>query len=136
VALYGLVWGGPSNHYWQLFLERAVPRRRGDALRPLKKVALEQLTWGPLNNALLMLYLAKAVEGRSWAATWRATAANFGGVQRSGWRLWPAASLVNQTFVPLELRVLWMNAVALVWSTFLISRARPSGGLPPRLPPR
>ena len=36
----------------------------------------------------------------------------------------PQAALVNQVFVPLQLRVLWNNCVSLLWSTFLITHAR------------
>jgi peroxisomal membrane protein 2 len=128
IALYGLVWGGPSNHYWQLFLERAVPRRRGgDALRPVKKMLLDQTTYGPLSNVLFMLWVALVVEGRSWSATRTKVAADYPGVQLQGWRLWPASTLASQALVPLKLRVLWNNGVALVWSTYLITRARTAG---------
>lgn len=48
-------------------------------------------------------------------------------VQLQGWRLWPAAGLLNYRFVPLEYRVLFINLVALCWSTFLNVRARSSG---------
>ena len=85
IALYGLVWGGPSNHFWQLFLEKAVPRRRGgDALRPVKKVLLDQSTYGPINNILFMCYLAMVVEGRSWPATRGQVAAQYPNVQLKG----------------------------------------------------
>lgn len=45
---------------------------------------------------------------------------DFAGVQQRGWRLWPLASFISQQFVPLQLRVLWLNAVAFLWSLFLI----------------
>ena len=129
IALYGLLWGGPSNHYWQQVLERIFPKR-GDPLRAVKKVALDQLTYGPLNNILFMTYIAAVVEGRSWAATRAKVRADYPAVQIKGWRLWPAAQFLNQTFVPLEMRVLWTNGVALVWSTFLITRARTASRVP------
>lgn len=44
-------------------------------------------------------------------------------MQQRGWRLWPLASFVSQQFVPLQLRVLWLNAVAFLWSLFLILRS-------------
>lgn len=62
LQVFGLVWSGPANHYWQAFLER-VFRGKRDAATLCKKVLLDQLSYGPLNNALLMIYIAFIVEG-------------------------------------------------------------------------
>lgn len=45
-------------------------------------------------------------------------------MQRAGWRLWPLAALANYRLVPLRLRVLFINAVALCWSVFLLLSSR------------
>jgi hypothetical protein len=45
-------------------------------------------------------------------------------VQLSGWRVWPVAALFSYAFVPLHLRVLFINCVALFWSTYLLMRAK------------
>jgi peroxisomal membrane protein 2 len=134
IALYGLIWTGPSNHYWLHFLERLFPNKN-DPLRPAKKVAFDQLTYGPLNNIMFMLYISMIVEGRSWKATSSRIRADYPNVQVNGWRLWPLAQFINQSFVPLELRVLWSNMVALIWTTFMITRAKTAGRVPgPKLP--
>ena len=127
IALYGLIWTGPSNHYWQLLLERLFPKR-DDPLRPAKKVLFDQLTYGPLNNIMFMIYISMIVEGRSWNATRTKIRADYPNVQINGWRLWPAAQFINQSFVPLELRVLWSNMVSLLWTTFMITRAKTAAG--------
>lgn len=31
IAAYGLVWAGPTAHFWQLFLARALPNRKKDS---------------------------------------------------------------------------------------------------------
>ena len=36
-------------------------------------------------------------------------------VQLNGWKLWPAAAMFNYRYVPLNLRVLFLNIVALGW---------------------
>jgi peroxisomal membrane protein 2 len=36
-------------------------------------------------------------------------------MQLNGWKLWPAAAMFNYRFVPLHLRVLFLNFVALIW---------------------
>lgn len=129
IALYGLIWTGPSNHYWQLFLERLFPTKN-DPLRPAKKVAFEQLTFGPLNTIVFMVYISMIVEGRSWNATSLKIRADYPNVQLNGWRLWPLTQFINQSFVPLDLRVLWSNMVALLWTTYMITRAKTAGRVP------
>ena len=44
--------------------------------------------------------------------------------QVKAWRVWPLAALINFAFVPLNFRVLFINVVALCWSTFLLLQAR------------
>ena len=128
IALYGLVWGGPSNHYWQIFLEKLFTRKN-DPLRPIKKVLFDQTTYGPLCNILFMLYISMVVEGRKFSTTRSKIMRDYPSVQVNGWRLWPVAQLINQSFLPLDLRVLFGNAVALVWTTFMITRAKTAGAL-------
>jgi peroxisomal membrane protein 2 len=120
MALLGLVWSGPSAHFWQAFLQRRLPAPapgsgQAAALKnAARKVAVDQLTYGPLCNLVFMLYTS---------SSWPAPGA-FLQVQRNGWRVWPLASLVNYRFVPLELRVLFVNLVALGWTTYLNVKAR------------
>jgi protein Mpv17 len=35
------------------------------------------------------------------------------------WRLWPAAQAINFLMVPAHLRIVFINAVAIVWTTIL-----------------
>lgn len=128
IALYGLAWAGPASHYWQQILESLFPNKK-DPLRSGKKVLLDQLTYGPLQNILFMSYIAYVVEGRSWGATMAKLRADLPMVQSRGWRVWPVASWVNQEFVPLKLRVLWLNLVALGWTTFLIMQGKTASSL-------
>ncbi|CAL5219508.1 g1351 [Coccomyxa viridis] len=118
IALYGLVWSGPSLHYWQQLQERIFKGKR-DPVSLVKRVLLDQLTFGPFCNALFMSYIAMVVEGRSWDFTKAKLYTDFSGVQKNGWRLWPLASWITYQYIPLRLRVLFVNVVAFFWSTFL-----------------
>jgi peroxisomal membrane protein 2 len=124
-ALLGLVWSGPSAHYWQSFLQRAVPPPPAGASPEraaatlLKKVALDQFTYGPVCNLVFMAYTTLFVAGSGVSELGRRVRRDFAGVQRNGWRVWPLASAINLRFVPLEYRVLFANLVALVWTTYL-----------------
>ena len=67
---------------------------------------------------------ADCVAGRSFDFTKAKLHTDFSGVQKNGWRLWPLASWVTYQYIPLRLRVLFVNVVAFFWYAFYI---------PPRL---
>ena len=56
------MWSGPSNHYWQQFLERTFKGRK-DAATVVEKVIVDQLVYGPLCNILLLSYISLLIEG-------------------------------------------------------------------------
>ena len=56
-----------------------------------------------------------SVPGRSWDFTKAKLYTDFSGVQKNGWRLWPLASWITYQFIPLRLRVLFVNVVAFFW---------------------
>lgn len=89
----------------------------------LAKVAVDQLTYGPVCNLVFMTYttlvIAKGTVGELAGRVRR----DYLAVQRNGWRVWPLAGLINYRFVPLEYRVLFMNMVALLWTTYLNVKA-------------
>lgn len=134
---------------------------------------MDQLTYGPVCNVLLISYLSLVVEGRSATATQQVThtlpavisrgatalltatahrqrssrntfvltataSANvidqpqhvvaherylclqrlrrdYPMIQLNGWKLWPLAAFFNYRYVPLKLRVLFVNVVAFCW---------------------
>lgn len=112
MAAFGLLWYGPTNHTWQaLLVSLFPPPSRGlDGstswvlwlVRLGQRVAADQLLYDPLNNGLMILYVALVADRRPWAAAKSKLVAELPGVQRRGWRLWPAVQLVNQSLVPLE----------------------------------
>ena len=57
--------------------------------------------------------------GRSWDFTKAKLYTDFSGVQKNGWRLWPLASWVTYQYIPLRLRVLFVNVVAFFWWVLL-----------------
>ena len=62
---------------------------------------------------------ADCVAGRSFDFTKAKLYTDFSGVQKNGWRLWPLASWVTYQYIPLRLRVLFVNVVAFFWYVFL-----------------
>jgi peroxisomal membrane protein 2 len=91
-------------------------------------VAVDQLTYGPVCNGLFLFFSSLALERRPPAAAVAAVAAAYPRVQLLGWRVWPLAALINYRYVPPLFRVLFINIVALCWSTTLLLRARRAAG--------
>ncbi|GJP53492.1 hypothetical protein CLOM_g12655 [Closterium sp. NIES-68] len=121
--LFGLLYMGPSAHMVHRLLDAIFAAKR-DTKTALKKVLLEQLTYGPCCNVVAILWISYAVERRSWKASKRRLFAAYPGIQINGWKVWPLVALINYKFIPFNLRVLFSNVVAIFWSTFLILKAR------------
>lgn len=123
MAAFGLLWGGPSLHYWQRFMEKMFHGKK-NLSTTAQKVLVDQVTYGPINNIMMMSYIALVVDRATVQAAFARVQGNYPSVQLKGWQVWPLASLINYRFVPLKLRVLFANMVALCWSTFLILQAK------------
>ena len=139
MAAYGLLFYGPTNHAWQSLLVSLFPppspRLDGGTswvlalVRLTQRVAADQLLYAPLNNGLMILYVSIVADRRPLAAARAKLVAELPAVQRRGWRLWPAVQLVNQSLVPVEVRLLvWV--CCLHSSVASAAAAHHSGGCP------
>ncbi|KXS10765.1 hypothetical protein M427DRAFT_158774 [Gonapodya prolifera JEL478] len=117
LASFGFLFAGPVTHYWYITLDRLVSPSM-TARSALLKMAIDQTTMAPASVAVFFTYhglyqgwewdrIKKKVEREAWPTL------------VANWVLWPAALLVSFRFVPLDLRVLWMNVVGLGWGTYL-----------------
>jgi len=84
------------------------------------QVVVEQLTFGPWNNFLFMLYMGLVIEGRPWHLAMNKLKTDYLLVQLNAWRVWPLVSVINYHYMPLHLRVLFNNLAAVCWRTFVI----------------
>lgn len=123
LALFGFVWSGPSNHYWQLFTNQLFKGKK-DAASVAQKVLIDNLVYSPVFNLLVMAYIGTVVEGRSFSFVQTKIKRDFPALQMDSWKLWPLVSLILYKYVPLKLRVLFMQAIAFFWQTFLILKAK------------
>jgi len=107
---------GPPHHYFYIWLDKAVPGRGRGAVGG--KVLLDQLLGAPFFAASFFL-AAGLLEGRPLPACWREFCAKFPAVYAFDWLLWPPAQALNFSLVPPAYRVLYVNAVTVVWDVFL-----------------
>ena len=127
MALFGLLWAGPSLHYWQQFLEKSFRGRKQSLRLVIEKACLDQSIYGPAANLTMMAFITLCIEKKPLEYLKDKVKKQFVSVQLNAWKIWPVASLVNYSFVPPSLRVLFMNCVGFMWSTFLIYTSQGKG---------
>ena len=89
---------------------------------PLFKVAVDQTVWAAAWNALYLTLLG-AMRFESPSTIGKSVANSGWDVLRAGWRLWPLVHLITYTLIPLEGRLLWVDAVDLLWVSVLAAYA-------------
>jgi len=120
-ASFGLLIVGPMCHQWMKVLDIMVM-----ASTPIRsavmKTAVDQVTMAPFSTAVFFTYMALA-EGKSHQQCRQTVATKTWPTLLINWQIWPAAVLFNMYFVPLPLRVLFLNTVGLGYSVVLSSIA-------------
>jgi len=125
MSLFGYAWVGPSMHYWQKWLEVLFKGQKSRSPRTVvSKSIVDQLVYGPCANAVAMTFITLMIEKKTFSQLRHKLRKSFWSTQLSAWRIWPLASLLNNAFVPLQLRALFMNAVGFLWSTLLILKSQ------------
>lgn len=84
-------------------------------LEILAKVGLDQCVFASANLAFFLSSMA-VMEGSSPSE--KLQQSYLPGLQKN-WLVWPPVQLINFKFVPLEMRVLVVNVVALGWNCYL-----------------
>jgi hypothetical protein len=118
-AFFGLVLQAPWNNAWNNFLEKSLPGT-ASPWTPVtfEKVALDQGLQAPAFTALVFFFFA-ALEGEGVRGGVAACEKDLGATLLKNWTLFIPATFVNLAFVPLELRVLFINIVFFFWVIFL-----------------
>jgi len=113
-------WGGTFNsgcgHLWYNFVERiaGLPGPLGI----VQRVAYDQLLWTPVADVAFFSYHA-LVNGRGCAGVCEELSEKLWPTLVQNWKVWPLVHCVTYCVVPLHLRVVWVGAVGVCWSTFL-----------------
>lgn len=133
LASFGLVFGGPAGHVWHRFLDaRCFPAAPHSATAVASKLVLDQLLFAPVATALLFAFL-KIAEGTPDQAM-AFVAANWWRTLKANWVLWPLANTAAFALIPADLRILYGNAVGVLWCCY-VSLSCSGPGAPPPPPP-
>mmetsp|Transcript_34585 Transcript_34585/g.74757 ORF Transcript_34585/g.74757 Transcript_34585/m.74757 type:complete len:373 (+) Transcript_34585:192-1310(+) len=125
--LAGFVGHGPMSHVWyhvsEDFFDTVLKLHAWWDFVP--KVVVDQLIWGPFwNNTYILLLGLMQLQKPSqiWDDVKRTTIP----LIISGLKLWPFVHCITYGLIPVENRLLWVDAVEIIWVTILASEA--SGG--------
>lgn len=116
MASFGLLFHGPSGHYFYGALDRVIVGK--GVAQVVSKVAIDQVLWAPIFTSVFFAYLGVA-EGKSKDAiitkikndTWI-------GVKTS-WKFWPAAHTINFALIPTNQRLLYINTLQVGYNVIL-----------------
>ena len=107
------------NHYYQDALEAAIPSTPSPwTTTTVAKVALDQFIQAPIFTALIFLFFA-LIEGRGLDAGTNQIQRELAPTLLKNWLIFLPATFINLGFVPLELRVLFINVVFFGWVIIL-----------------
>lgn len=123
IMLYGLLYSGPFGHFFHKLMDKIFKGKKGNNTVG-KKVLMEQLTAGPCNNIIFMMYYGLVVDGRKWSFVKSKVRKDYPSVQLTAWKFWPIVSWVNYQYIPLHLRVLFPSFFACCWAIFLNLKAK------------
>jgi len=116
MATFGLLWHGPSGHYFYGFLDAKLP---GTAMTTvITKVGIDQVLWNPIFGIVFFSYLG-LTEGKKPAEIQEKIKADLPTAVVGSWSYWIPAHLVNFRFIPGEQRLLYINCMQIVYNIFL-----------------
>lgn len=108
--------GTPVGHLWYNLLDQVIVSEGGAvAYAVVSKVALDQLVLSPIMLAVFLIYM-KAAEGQLQSLATAVDKEKFTCTLLAGYKLWPAAHVINFAFIPTEQRILYVSVVSVLWT--------------------
>ncbi|CAI7611619.1 unnamed protein product [Penicillium bialowiezense] len=114
MALYGGAVFGPVATKWFGILQRHVVLG-SVATTTAARVAADQIVFAPVQLTCFLSSMA-LMEGTDPVEKWKHA---FVPAYKANLAVWPFVQAVNFAFVPLELRILFVNVISLGWNCFL-----------------
>ncbi|KAG8413380.1 hypothetical protein J3458_012948 [Metarhizium acridum] len=135
----------PPNYHWQQFLERRFPgytptrqpyeavelqivEEGGDARRApetfsyrntLAKWFIDCMTVGAVLNTVAFLVIMGVLKARSPGSIWRSVVDDTIPIIVAGYRIWPLASIVSFSVIPVSKRIVFLSFVGFLWGVYM-----------------
>lgn len=121
---FGFGISGPLIHYFYQKLEKLMPKKKdATVVDGIKRVLIDRIIFAP-PFLLLFLYIVPMLEGSGHQAAVKKIKETFLPVLFMNWRVWTVFQFININYIPLKYRVLFGNAIALLWSIYLATKRR------------
>lgn len=102
--------------YWLYALDLKIFKDRTSKLRPFKMMLLDQSIMPWLANSLFLMYL-NLFNTKSLNDSFEITKNQLGPILIASYKVWPLITLLNFYVIPLQHRVLFGNAISLLWNS-------------------
>lgn len=118
-AFFGLVLQGPWNHAFYLLLDGALPPTPDPfTITTLEKVTIDQFVQAPIFTCVILYFFA-LVEGKGLGFAGAQIKNELWSILLKNWAVFLPATVINISFCPPELRVLFLNCVFFGWVVYL-----------------
>lgn len=121
-GLCGFIAHGPLSHlYYQnldYLFSSVLQVDSQSAYLPFIKLGIDQTIWSLFWNSLYYVLLG-IFKFESPAVIIQTVRSSWWDLLKAGWRLWPFAHVITYGVIPVQHRLLWVDAVELVWVTIL-----------------
>eukprot|EP00873_Tetraselmis_striata_P018515 jgi/Tetstr1/438779/TSEL_027288.t1 len=118
MAAFGLLFQGPALHLLHSALDaRVMPNQPTSALAVACKTAIDQLAFAPISTAVFFITM-ELCQGNIAGITSTLTS-KLAPTMLASYTIWPLALLFNYAKVPPKQRILFINAVTVLWAVVL-----------------
>ncbi|XP_058830448.1 mpv17-like protein 2 [Topomyia yanbarensis] len=107
---------GPMHHYLYQWMDRALPKV--DIRTVFLKIGLDQLIMSPI-FIISYLYTAGLLEGNSIRQCTDEFVAKYWTIYAADWIVWPPVQFINFFWLSPKYRVLYINAITMLYNVFL-----------------
>ncbi|CAD7695137.1 unnamed protein product [Ostreobium quekettii] len=122
LTAFGVLMDGPVGHCWYATLDKNVmPEDPKTTKAIIIKTALDQLIWAPMFSCVFFTFV-RTMEGHPELAL-STIQSELVPTIVANYALWPLAHLINFRFVPPEQRILYINFVQILWTSYLSNLA-------------
>ena len=116
LSVFGLIYHGPSGHYFYNWLDKQISGTDGKAVA--LKVLIDQTIWCPIFMSVFFTYLG-LVNGDSLATIGDKIRNDLFAACQGSWKIWPLVHAVNFKFISTKHRLIFINSVQVAFNMFL-----------------
>ncbi|XP_068154448.1 mpv17-like protein [Drosophila tropicalis] len=114
----GMVVIGPALKKWYGTLDGFVSKDQSHLKRGVKKMLMDQLLFAP-PFSLAITFLVPFINGEKTDKIVERIKSDYFDILQKNYMLWPAAQVINFSFVPTQYQVIYAQLVAILWNCYL-----------------